>query len=78
MGWGTLPTVLTVRLLYFRPVARGPAPAPSAFAVLNAAGGVDGRPVQLLQRYYAGDPAPAAAAFVGQAGPPPLTTGRCA
>eukprot|EP00667_Euglena_gracilis_P009620 EG_transcript_9783 len=36
----------------------------SAFAVLNAAGGVDGRPVQLLQRYYAGDPAPAAAAFV--------------
>eukprot|EP00667_Euglena_gracilis_P002716 EG_transcript_2718 len=34
----------------------------SAFAALNAAGGVDGRPVELIQRYYAGDPAPYAAA----------------
>eukprot|EP00667_Euglena_gracilis_P000903 EG_transcript_903 len=35
----------------------------AAFAALNAAGGVDGRPVQLVQRYYTGDPAPAAAAL---------------
>eukprot|EP00667_Euglena_gracilis_P001417 EG_transcript_1419 len=35
----------------------------SAFAALNAAGGVDGRPVQLLQRWYSGDATAAAAAL---------------
>eukprot|EP00667_Euglena_gracilis_P001846 EG_transcript_1847 len=34
-----------------------------AFAAFNGAGGVNGRPVQLLQQYYAGDPGPAAAAL---------------
>eukprot|EP00668_Euglena_longa_P025932 GGOE01032449.1.p1 GENE.GGOE01032449.1~~GGOE01032449.1.p1 ORF type:complete len:1216 (-),score=415.82 GGOE01032449.1:1381-4539(-) len=35
----------------------------SAFAKVNAAGGVDGRPVELVQRRYSGDPAPHAAAL---------------
>eukprot|EP00667_Euglena_gracilis_P007507 EG_transcript_7583 len=35
----------------------------AAFAALNAAGGVDGRPVELIQQYYAGDAASAAAAL---------------
>lgn len=39
----------------------------NAFAAFNAAGGVNGRPVQLLQRYYSGDPAPQAAALSSQA-----------
>lgn len=43
-----------------------PSPARSTFAALNAAGGMDGRPVQLLQQYYAGDPGPAAAALAAQ------------
>eukprot|EP00667_Euglena_gracilis_P000192 EG_transcript_192 len=38
----------------------------SAFASLNAAGGVDGRPVQLLQRYYSGDATAAAAALANR------------
>eukprot|EP00667_Euglena_gracilis_P001212 EG_transcript_1212 len=35
----------------------------NAFALLNAAGGVNGRPVELIQWYYSGDPAPHAAAL---------------
>eukprot|EP00668_Euglena_longa_P010349 GGOE01012531.1.p1 GENE.GGOE01012531.1~~GGOE01012531.1.p1 ORF type:complete len:964 (-),score=265.06 GGOE01012531.1:2455-5010(-) len=34
-----------------------------AFTRLNAVGGVDGRPVQLVQQWYSGDPAPQAAAL---------------
>eukprot|EP00667_Euglena_gracilis_P007522 EG_transcript_7599 len=35
----------------------------AAFAALNAQGGIAGRPVELVQRWYAGDPAPHAAAL---------------
>eukprot|EP00667_Euglena_gracilis_P002787 EG_transcript_2793 len=38
----------------------------TAFTKLNAAGGVDGRPVQLLQQYYAGDATAAAAALANK------------
>eukprot|EP00668_Euglena_longa_P028203 GGOE01035359.1.p1 GENE.GGOE01035359.1~~GGOE01035359.1.p1 ORF type:complete len:1250 (-),score=442.07 GGOE01035359.1:1200-4472(-) len=37
-----------------------------AFALLNASGGVNGRPVQLIQQWYSGDPAPHAAALAGR------------
>eukprot|EP00667_Euglena_gracilis_P003137 EG_transcript_3143 len=35
----------------------------ASLATFNAAGGVNGRPVELIQQYYSGDPAPAAAAL---------------
>eukprot|EP00667_Euglena_gracilis_P000283 EG_transcript_283 len=37
-----------------------------AFDTFNVAGGVNGRPVQLLQQYYSGDPAPQAAALANR------------
>eukprot|EP00667_Euglena_gracilis_P000574 EG_transcript_574 len=40
-----------------------------AFAALNAAGGVEGRPAQLIQQWYSGDPAPQAAALTDRYAP---------